>query len=378
MKKKVIAFYLPQFHAIPENNKWWGEGFTDWVSAKKAEPMFKNHNQPRVPYHNNYYNLLDKSTVKWQTHIAKKAGIYGFCMYHYWFGNGNQLLEKPAENFLEWKDINMNYCFSWDNNSWVRTWSRIRGGGTWTTLENTNTISENDNGILMKQEFGNEEEWKEHFEYLLPFFKDGRYIKKDGKPIFVIYNITLFSCISLMIECWNRLANENGLPGIYIISMDAVPGKSSKVDGVLRFEPNYTRKEIERDYPWISQKYMEVRKKFFKKLPYILDYGFLWRKILKRSLTSDNEFIGAFVDFDATPRKGVNGFVTQGASPNKFYKYFSRLLMKTNSEFIFLNGWNEWGEGAYLEPDEKYKYAYLIALKKAIERVKCKYEKNAD
>lgn len=371
MKKKVIAFYLPQFHPVPENDEWWGDGFTDWVSAKKAKPMFKKHNQPRIPYHNNYYNLLNKTTINWQVNLAKKAGIYGFCIYHYWFGNGKQLLEKPAENLLKWKDIDINYCFSWDNNSWVRTWSRIKGG-TWTTLEGINR-KKDDNGVLVKQEFGNEEEWKKHFEYLLPFFKDKRYIKKDGKPVFVIYDITLFSCMELMVECWNKLANDNGLPGVYFISTDIIPGKNSRINGMLKFEPNYTRKIIEKEYPWFIQKYDLIRRNFFKNLPYMLDYSFLWKRILKFSMDSENEFPGAFVDFDATPRKGMNAFVTYGATPKKFYKYFSRLLMKTNSEFVFLNGWNEWGEGAYLEPDQKYKYEYLRMVKKAIERDNHKY-----
>lgn len=366
MEKKVIAFYLPQFHSIPENDEWWGKGFTDWVSAKKAEAMFAKHYQPRVPYRNNYYNLLNKKTVEWQVNIARKAGVYGFCIYHYWFGNGRQLLEKPAENLLKWKNIDMNYCFSWDNSSWVRTWSRIEGG-TWTTLEGTYRRKDDD-GILIKQKFGNEDEWRRHFEYLLPFFKDERYIKKDGKPVFVIYDISLFSCIDLMIECWNKLAHDNGLPGVYIISTDIVPGKKSKVDGVMKFEPNYTRKQIEKNHPWISRKYSEIRGRFLKKIPYILSYDSLWRVILKNIIVSDNEFLGAFVDFDATPRKGTNGFVTYGATPEKFYKYFCKLLMKSNSEFIFLNGWNEWGEGAYLEPDQKYKYAYLAAVKKAIKK----------
>lgn len=175
MQPKVIAFYLPQFHRIPENDKWWGKGFTDWVSSKNARPLFPGHNQPRIPAHENYYNLLDKETICWQAELARKAGVYGFCIYHYWFGNHKQLLEKPAENLLQWKDIDINYCFSWVNESWIYSWSKYKGGAWLYTNVKGNAEAR---GLLVKQEYGDENEWKRHFEYLLPFLKTIDILKK--------------------------------------------------------------------------------------------------------------------------------------------------------------------------------------------------------
>ena len=165
---KVIAFYLPQFHEIAENNEWWGEGFTEWVNVKNAKPLTKNHNQPHVPLNNNYYNLLNDDVKKWQIDLAKEYGIYGFCMYHYWF-NGHLLLEKPVEQFLKNKELDFPFCLCWANENWTNVWAA------------------EGNKILISQTYGDQEEWERHFEYFLPFFKDNRYIKEDGCPLLVIY-----------------------------------------------------------------------------------------------------------------------------------------------------------------------------------------------
>ena len=148
---KIIAYYLPQFHQIPENDEWWGEGYTEWVTVRKAKPLFEGHLQPKIPLNNNYYNLLNIDTMRWQTQIARKYGIYGFCFYHYWF-NGKKLLEKPVENFLDAKDINFHYCLSWDNCHWTNQW-----------VSDKRTV-------LVEQKYGKESTWKAHFEYLLSFF----------------------------------------------------------------------------------------------------------------------------------------------------------------------------------------------------------------
>ena len=164
---KIIAFYLPQFHEIPENNKWWGKGFTEWVNVKKARPLFENHNQPRVPLNKNYYNLLDEKTQKEQVKLANDYGLYGFCFYHYWF-DGKLLLEKPVEKFLENKSLDTHFCICWANEHWTNAWANKEAK------------------VLIEQKYGNKKEWKEHFDYLLNFFKDDRYIKENNKPLLVI------------------------------------------------------------------------------------------------------------------------------------------------------------------------------------------------
>jgi lipopolysaccharide biosynthesis protein len=145
---KIIAFHLPQYHSIPENDRWWGEGFTEWTNVKKAEPLFKDHNQPRVPHHEYYYNMLDPKARRWQADLAKQYGIYGFCYYHYWF-NGKLLLEKPLEAIIEDSGYDLSFCVCWANEPWTRSWD----GKT--------------NEILMAQEYGSEKDWREHFDYLL-------------------------------------------------------------------------------------------------------------------------------------------------------------------------------------------------------------------
>ena len=166
---KIIPFYLPQFHEIPENNKWWGEGFTEWTNVRKAKPLFEGHRQPKIPLDNNYYNLMDDNVKIWQAKIAKEHGIFGFCYYHYWFKNGRKLLEKPAEQMLQNQEIDIPFCFCWANENWSKNWD---GGNR---------------EVIMEQHYGGKQDWEMHFQYLLPFFRDKRYITVHGKPIFVIY-----------------------------------------------------------------------------------------------------------------------------------------------------------------------------------------------
>ena len=194
---KIIAYYLPQFHEVKENSEWWGKGFTEWVNVKKAKPLYRNHKQPNLPLENNYYDLLNKESVIWQTKLANEYGIDGFCYYHYWF-KGKKILEKPAENLLKWKDILQNFCFCWANHDWKKTWN-----GT--------------NQILIKQEYGEEKEWEEHFQYLLSFFKDNRYIKIGNKPILMIFNAEAIPRVNERIEYYNKRCKEHGFEGIYII-----------------------------------------------------------------------------------------------------------------------------------------------------------------
>ena len=162
---KLISLYLPQFHEIPENNDAWGNGFTEWTNVRKSRPLYFGHRQPRVPLGENYYNLLDVKVMERQSTLAQRAGIYGFCFYHYWF-NGRMVLEKPVNNWLLDKKIRTHFCFCWANEPWTKTWHGAGGN-----ME-----------ILIPQTYGGEEEWEQHYRYFLPFFKDERYIKEDGKP----------------------------------------------------------------------------------------------------------------------------------------------------------------------------------------------------
>lgn len=345
---KIIAFYLPQFHCIKENDEWWGEGFTEWINVKKSNPLFKNHNQPRVPLGENYYNLLEVNTHKWQSDLMKQYNIYGLCYYHYWF-KGKQLLEQPIEILLENKEIDTKFCMSWANEPWTRSWDG------------------KNKDIIMPQDYGNEDDWIEHFNYLIKFFKDDRYIKVDNKPVFVIYRTTSINECDKMIELWEKLAKKNGLDGIYIVeTLNSFQEKPHLVDSnaVIEFEPMFT---LRNDMPFYTQSKRFINKKLSKLDKF--DYDQVWSRILNRNRIYENKekFSGAFVDWDNSPRKGEKATVCTDVTVDKFKKNFENLVTKckkeNNDRFIFINAWNEWAEGTYLEPDTKNKYGYLEAIK---------------
>lgn len=363
MKPKIITFYLPQFHRIPENDNWWGKGFTEWVSAKNAKSLFPGHYQPRLPLHDNYYDLLNKETMQWQAKLAKRTGVYGFCIYHYWFGNNKQLLEKPAENLLQWKDIKINYCFSWVNESWIYSWSKYKGGA-WLYTERKGEANTGQ-GILVKQEYGDENEWKKHFEYLLPFFHDNRYIKKDNKPVFIIYKPENMKRIKAMVQCWNLWAKQAGFAGMYFIGTNDLKWKTRKMDAGMIYEPGFSTQEKGKGIVY-AKKINAALKRINCNIPCIYHYDIFWKGILNRK-SMKGMYYGGFVDYDNTPRKGVKGNIIWGMTPDKFGKYFSRLYQKAmdrGDEYIFLNAWNEWGEGAYLEPDSQYGVRCLKEIRK--------------
>ena len=211
---KILAMYLPQFHRTPENDKWWGEGFTEWTTVRKAKPLFLNHAQPHEPQE--YYNLLDKDVMIKQAELMHKYGVDGMCFYHYYFEDGIKILEKPAENLLKWKEINMPFCFYWANQSWVRTWSNLQDANVWVDTLDNDEKREGD-GVLLRQAYGGREQWKKHFDYLLPFFKDSRYIRKDGRPLFIIYKPEDIKDLAEMKDYWNELMEKEGLPHIFFI-----------------------------------------------------------------------------------------------------------------------------------------------------------------
>lgn len=356
---KVIAFYLPQFHQIPENDKWWGKGFTEWTNVKKAVPRFKGHNEPRIPYKNNYYNLLNKDVIINQANIAKKFGIDAFCIYHYWF-NGKKLLEKPTELLLKDKNINIEFCMSWANESWSRNWD---GGNK---------------ELLLEQTYGNYDDWCEHYKYLSMFFNDNRYIKIDNKPVLIIYKPHLIKNCIKMIELWNSLAVKDGFDGIYLgyqhssCYYNNFP-KSKFSFGIL-FEPWYTIDSALR-YPFSNKNNNRILLEKFRNI--------FCQKLLKKQARFSYENISklissrrvennimkcCFPDWDNTPRhtEDNNGCTIWGSNPEAFKNMVKDTIKNYNNDFLFINAWNEWGEGAYLEPDEKYKYGYLKAFNEAI------------
>lgn len=342
--------YLPQFHRTEENDKWWGEGFTEWTAVKAAVPLYSGHKQPKVPLNNNYYNLLEKETMSHQAELMKKYGIDGQCFYHYYFKDGKKVLEKPAENLLKWKEINMPFCFCWANSSWVRTWSNISNGNVWSDKFEKIEKDSYGRGILLEQKYGREQEWKKHFEYLLPFFNDERYIKIDNKPIFLFFATNQLFVLHQMIDYWRELALKAGLQGLYFIGMNTANVKNG-LDAVLLNAPNMYLNfdKVERIGGICRPNYKEI-----------------WEKILSASINETGDtYFGAVINYDDTPRRGKNGCSFKNFSLETFADGMQKLYQKCaslNHEFVFINAWNEWGEGMHLEPDEENGYAYLEAV----------------
>jgi len=336
---KKFAFFLPQFHEIKENDLWWENGFTEWTHVKRAKPLFNGHKQPVVPLNNNYYNLLDKNTVVWQTELQKKYKIDGLIYYHYYF-NGKKLLEKPAENLLRWKDIDQKFFFCWANHTWYRSDEKVK------------------RKVLMEQSYGSKEDWKIHFEYLSEFFLDNRYEKKDNKPLFMIYDPN-FSQKEDMLCFFDEQCKQLGFDGICIIEMC----KTKLLNEIDEFEKNMS--SISQfcfvGEPAASISERSIFRKFSDKLikwifsgPIIYDGN----KVLKirDNLFFDNILQGILFEWDNTPRHGKHGYVITPLSKEIFFSYMDSLK---DDEYVFLYAWNEWAEGMVLEPTEKNRYKYL-------------------
>lgn len=372
---KLIAMYFPQLHAIPENDEWWGKGFTDWDNVKSAQPQFEGHYQPRVPLNNNYYDQSKLDTLLWQIELAKQHGLYGFCHYHYWF-DGKQLLETPTNLILEHKDIDFPFCLSWANETWSRRWD-----------------GRNHHVLIRQTHPPTEESWKKHYDYLIKAWKDPRAIKVDGKPVFAIYRPQNIEKINEMLEYWRKLATNDGLPGLYFIFQKGyeVPNRAclDVFDAVFQFQPfeaiyspSFDKRHIRRTFlfkvflamPHFIQDFLRsLRIRYFRNMTFH-DYDAVWQQVVE--IRPDEKFTtypGAFVDWDNTPRYKNKAIVFNGALPDRFAHWFTLLVesmprRNLPENFIFLNAWNEWSEGTYLEPDERYGYQYLEAVNQALNK----------
>lgn len=364
---KILAIYLPQFHETEDNNLWWGKGFTDWDSVKKAEVCFEGHRAPWKPQNNNYYDLNKVDTLKWQSELASKYGIDGFCFYHYYFKNGKKELEKPAELLLHHKEINMPFCFNWANESWIRSWSKVNGNVWSEKFEQK--ASDNEHSVLVEQDYGNSSDWENHFNYLLPFFKDDRYICIDEKPIFIFYIPADIKCLNDMISLWRKLALNAGLKGLYLIGANC-NASLYELDASMVYEPRMAINRMNESDKAISLEGVRC-----------FHYNDAWDAVLK-----DKPYVGAktyftgITRYDDTPRRGKSGEVFIDASPEKFGKEIQKLIKKSmnyDNELVFINAWNEWGEGMYLEPDEANGYKFLEEVKAAKIRAAETYIENS-
>lgn len=367
---KLIAFYFPQFHSIPENDQWWGKGFNDWKLVKSARPLFNGHIQPRIPL-GGYYNPCDKNILKKQAELARTYGVEGFMLYHYWY-DGKLLLEKPLEIFLNNPDVDINFCICWANETWTRAW-----------------IGKPEEILIEQKHTVDESLWIDHFNYLLPFFKDPRYIKKDDKPIFIMYQPGLVKETAAMFRLWDKLARQNGLKGIYYIANknhhyagDVTFLKN--YDALLKFQPReahnssyYTERTIVDRMQFMRILPSHIFR-FLLKIKYrlydykIIDSNKIWQIILSHAYQNEypqyllDIYESGYFEWDNTPRYKNKARIFTDPGKDKKLEYLYSLKEKAianNSEFIFWNAWNEWSEGTHLEPDDHIGYENLELIK---------------
>lgn len=350
---KAIAFYLPQFHTIPENDNWWGEGFTEWTNTEKAEPRFDGHYQPRRPHKDfGFYDLGNVKTIEKQVDLAKRHGIYGFCFYYYWF-SGKRLLEKPLNLLLDNTQISMPFCVCWANENWTRTWSG------------------NQKDILIEQQY--EKDAGEAFiKDLYRYLEDPRYIRVDGKPVILVYNPAEIPDIEDMFNTWRRGAKIEGIGEIEIWCCNTDSNTTDKlllkkiVDSVVDFPP----RNIDFDKE-ILIKHLSYRKDGACVYDYSKMVDFFISKY-KNSNIPYKHIPTCMMGWDNTARKKVGWHCFYGYSLKSFYKWIRAIVKMLRAHypkerrFMFINAWNEWAEGTYLEPDEKFGYANINILTKAI------------
>lgn len=380
MKARVIAFYLPQYHPIPENDKYWGKGFTEWRNVGKAKPLFKGHKQPRVPADLGYYDLRLSEVREAQAKLAREAGVEGFCYWHYWFGNGRQLLEMPFNEVLRTGQPDFPFCLGWANHSWTsKTWV---AGKTFQK-----------DSMIMEQTYPGIEEHEQHFYAMLNAFKDHRYITVDGKLLFVIFRPLDIPNVRDFIGLWNKLAQKEGLKGFHFVGVESsfgmfsTEGKKIMYDG-KRTTAKLYNKVLEAGFDGVNSRgmnlahvrYSSVWDFYFKKA---LKKFFKWQGIVKydyRRVTKllfteedkwDNVYPTIIPNWDRTPRSGKKAIVWYNNNPKYFREQVELALdyVKDKPEqhrLLFLMSWNEWGEGNYMEPDIEFGKGYINALHDAI------------
>ena len=360
-KAQVIAFYLPQFHPFSENDEWWGNGFTEWTIVGKAKPLFKGHRQPRVPADLGYYDLRLSVVREQQVKLAKEAGIFGFCYWHYWFGNGKRLMQDVFDEVLESGKPDFPFCLAWANHSWYSK-----------TFDKDSTGDK----LLMEQTYPGEEDIEMHFSYLNRAFRDKRYIKIDGMPLLVVYDPV--SLPLKYIDMFQQLAREAGwLDGIYIVA-NIVGGINKKE---MFIEKGYNAVTFQRLASvifdaqnkrgkilyYIRQK---IRSLFYHYPQFAVDYKKCIPYLINKNIDGSEDVIPCIVpNWDHTPRSGMKGSMFLNESP-EFFRLHVEDALKTvqykRNKLIFLKSWNEWGEGNYMEPDLTFGKGYINALHEAL------------
>lgn len=352
-KTRPIAFYLPQFYPTPENDDWWEPGFTEWTNVTRSKPLFRGHYQPRLPRDLGFYDLRVPETREQQAELARFAGIEGFCYWHYWF-SGRRLLDVVFREVVESSTPNFPFCLCWANHSWYAK--------TWTP--------EAPDKLLIEQTYPGVQDYSNHFYAMLPAFKDRRYMKVDGKLIFGIFAPIGFD-IKSFADTWNTLAYKERIPSFWFFALAKKEDQLEMFDNtqydavVLDTVANGYSSE---GYSWLRAHFRELKRRLH--IPYAVEYD----EYVERSLLifqQHPEVVPCVApDFDHSPRSGWRAHILKNSTPEKFYrlcKGVSELVRERHDKqpFIFIKAWNEWAEGNYMEPDQRWGRAYIEASRKA-------------
>lgn len=358
-KVRVIAFYLPQFHPTKENDEWWGKGFTEWTNVAKARPLFRGHYQPHIPADLGFYDLRLPESREAQAELAKKYGIEGFCYWHYWFGNGRRLLERPFNEVLNSGKPDFPFCLAWANHSWMKK--------LWDPKA---TFKDK---VLMEQTYPGDEDIKSHFYTVLPAFKDKRYITVDGCPLFLVYAPLDYENISHFITMWRELAVQNGLKGIYFVGQGVMSNRDKVLSLGFDAFNDASVFGIQGEKNGLLLIVRKVIARLFKR-PITYRYADAMKYWVHPEAKYVDTIPTIIPNWDHSPRSGEKGLILTDATPKLFKKHVEEIISQVKNKekdkrIVFIKSWNEWGEGNYLEPDLQYGCERLEEFKAAIDNL---------
>jgi hypothetical protein len=352
---RVIAFYLPQFHPTPENDLWWGKGFSEWTNVASARSLYKGHEQPVIPADLGFYDLRLPETRVAQAEMAAVHGVEGFCYWHYWF-EGRRMLERPFNEVLESGSPDFPFCLGWANHSWNGIWK------------------DEPHRLLIDQSYGGEEDDRAHFEYLLKAFEDPRYITVDGKPLILLFKPTDIPDSRRRFDFWRELANKAGLKGLHIVGsnlLDFTNAEELGLDAVMvsTLAVTNTDNSVVNE---ASRIVWGIRRKLSLGGPRVIEYCEAIKHLVPDLNQFDREaYPCVYPNWDNTPRKGRKGFVLANSTPALFEEHLEEAVAAVaeradEHRLVFVKSWNEWAEGNHLEPDTKWGLEYLQALERVI------------
>lgn len=353
---RLIAFYLPQFHPTDENDRWWGKGYTEWRRVASAKPAFPGHYQPHIPADLGFYDLRVPEARQAQAELAADHGIFGFCYYHYWF-NGRILLGRPLREVLECGRPTLPFCLCWANEDWTRAWDGRTGERlTW-------------------QEYSEEDD-RRHLRWLAPAFEDDRYIRVGGRPLFLVYRAQRLPDPVRTTTTWREEAEALGLGQLFLCRVESFPDEHDDpvalgFDAAVEFQPDWARlgPAVRRQPHWRLLRKVGLSSRGYGEHA-VLEYRSVVERMLGKLVPDYRRFPCVTPSWDNTPRRSTGAVILDGSTPGEYERWLGAVLAKrpeapADEDLVFVNAWNEWGEGNHLEPCQRWGRSYLEATARA-------------